>query len=502
LSTLKLAESEPRNPGDPDAYLRGLLDTQRRAYTAEGSPSWAVRVDRLDRLAASLLDSSQEIAEAIRDDFGRRPLAASLAGEIAVTIRDIEYQRSHLKTWLRPNRPQPRYLRWAGINAWVEPQPLGVVGVIAPWNFPVALALQPVAAALSAGNRVMVKMSELTPRTAETVRAAIAGQFAADELVVVVGDASVAAEFSKLPLDHIFFTGGTDIGRQVQRAAAANLVPVTLELGGKNPVVVAADADLAVAARRVMGARLANSGQLCQCPDYVFVPRAVHDRFVDACVAAVRTSLPSIASNPDYCTIINDRHFSRVVGLVADARDKGARVLEVIPDGESLPNAVTRVIPPTLVTHVHDDMKLMQEEIFGPVLAVLPYDRIDEASDYINERPTPLGAYWFGGDTPDFKRFRARTRSGGVTRNDFALHCALDGLPCGGVGASGTGYYHGKFGFETFSHLRAVAEAPSRFSPTALLSPPFPRKMEDYVRSFLRWQQRKYRKRLQRNGSA
>jgi len=478
--------------------LREVFDAQQRAYFAEGAPPLEVRIERLDRLAASLLDNSQQIVEAIRDDFGNRSLTASLAGDIVTTIRDIEYSRSHLKSWLRPTRPQPGYYRLAGLNAWVEPQPLGVVGVIAPWNFPAALALQPAAAAIAAGNRVMIKMSELTPRTAEVVRVAVAKEFAPDEVVVITGDADVAAAFSALPFDHIFFTGAASIGKHVQRAASENLVPVTLELGGKNPAVVARDADIAAAAKRVIGARLANSGQLCQCPDYAFVPRESVSAFVEAAVAHVSSKMPSIATNPDYCTIINSRHFDRIVGLVSDAREKGGQITEVIPAGERLPDAQLRIIPPTLVTNVNEDMLLMHEEVFGPVLAVLPYDTIEDVIDYVNARPTPLGSYWFGGDTPDFGHFRRRTRSGGVTRNDFALHCALDGLPFGGVGGSGTGYYHGKYGFETFSHLRAVAEAPRRFSPVSILSPPFPAKMEDYTRKFLRWQQRKFNKRLHR----
>jgi coniferyl-aldehyde dehydrogenase len=499
VTTLESAPTHPSpTPGDAGVRLREVLDAQKRAYLEQGAPPPDVRIDRLDRLAASLLDNSQQIADAIRDDFGNRSFAASLAGDIATTIRDIEYSRSHLKAWMRPTRPQPGYFRLVGLNAWVEPQPLGVVGVIAPWNFPVALALQPAAAALAAGNRVMIKMSELTPRTAEVVRAAIATEFSPEEVVVITGDAGVAASFSALPFDHIFFTGAASIGKHVQRAASENLVPVTLELGGKNPAVVSHDADIAAAARRIVGARLANSGQLCQCPDYAFVPRASVSAFVEASVAHVTSRLPSIATNPDYCTIINSKHFDRIVGLIADAREKGGHVTEVIPAGESLPDAQSRVIPPTLVTNINEDMLLMHEEVFGPVLAVLPYDTIDDVIDYVNARPTPLGSYWFGGDTLDFGQFRRRTRSGGVTRNDFALHCTLDGLPFGGVGGSGTGYYHGKYGFETFSHLRAVAEAPRRFSPVSILSPPFPSKMEDYTRKFLRWQQRKFNKRLHR----
>jgi coniferyl-aldehyde dehydrogenase len=493
VTTVETVKSAPTGPG---GELRGIFDRQLRGFLKEGAPSLEVRINRLDRLAVAMLDAADDMALAISADFGNRPIAASLAGDIATTVRDIEYTRSHLETWLKPTRPQPRYLRLAGIKAWVEPQPLGVVGVIAPWNFPVALALQPAAAALGAGNRVMMKLSELTPRTADVVAKALATQFTDDVVAVVTGDTAVAAAFTELPFDHIFFTGAAAIGKNVQRAAADNLVPVTLELGGKNPAVMSPDADLPAAARRVMSARLANSGQVCQCPDYAFVPRANVSAFVEACAEHVRTKLPSIRANPDYCTIINDRHFARIVRLIADAREKGAVVTEVIPPGESLPDPTTRTIAPTLVTKVDDTMDLMHEEVFGPVLSILPYDSINEVVDYINARPTPLAAYWFGEDSADFGLFRQRTRSGGVTRNDFALHSALDGLPFGGVGASGTGYYHGKYGFDTFSHLRAVAESPSRFSPVSILTPPFPARLESLTRRYLRWQQRKFHNRL------
>lgn len=457
----------------PADALEAALLAQRAAQLADGPPTAELRRGRLDRLTVALLSRADDFADAVSADFGNRPRAATLGGEIASCVQDIGGTRRQLAGWMKPRRPQPSYMRLSGIRAWVEPSPLGVVGIIAPWNFPVALAVQPAAAAIAAGNRVMLKMSELTPRTAELMRETVAEHFAPDEFVVVTGGPDVGARFSDLPFDHLFFTGAPAIGREVARVAGANLVPVTLELGGKNPVVIATDADIAWSAGRIARARLANSGQICLSPDYVFVPTANRARFLDAAAAAFRDAAPTVLANPDYCSIVNDRHYARVTGLVQDARAKGATVIEVVPDGEAFPSPGTRRIPPTLITDATEDMTVMHEEVFGPLLTVLPYDTLDEVIGYVNARPAPLGAYWFGGDTPEFRRFTARTRSGGVTRNDFALHAGVDGLPFGGVGNSGTGYYHGRYGFDTFSHQRAVAVAPHAFTPTAMLTPPF-----------------------------
>lgn len=478
--------------------LRDALELQRRATLGHPPADATLRRDRLDRLTSALLGRADELAGAVSRDFGNRPRAATLAGEVGSCVHDIAGLRRNLARWMAPRRPQPGYLRFAGIRAWVEPTPLGVVGVISPWNFPVALALQPVATALAAGNSVLLKTSELTPHTSAVLRDMVGEHFAPSELAVVTGGPEVGAEFARLPFDHLFFTGSPAVGRRVQLAAAANLVPVTLELGGKNPTVVGADADVERAAARIARARLANSGQVCLSPDYVFVPRAARQRFVVAAVASFRELVPTLLGNPDYCSIINDRHYRRITALVEDARAKGAEVFEAVPEGERFPAPRARCIPPTVLAELTEDMDVMHEEVFGPVLGVLPYDSIDEVVRYLNARPAPLAAYWFGPDSADFRDFRARTRSGGVTRNDFALHAAVDGLPFGGVGNSGTGYYHGRFGFDTFSQLRAVAEAPVRFSPTTLLCPPFSPVTVPLLRRYYRMANSRVRRRLDR----
>ncbi|MGZ5364956.1 MAG: aldehyde dehydrogenase family protein [Mycobacterium sp.] len=462
--------------------MNAIYESQLRSHLKDGPPDLALRKDRLDRLAMVLAENTDDILSAISADFGNRPATLALGAEVLLQLEEIRSTKRDLHRWMRHRRPQPWWFRALGIDAWVEPTPLGVVGVISPWNFPLGLSVQPTAAAIAAGNRVMVKTSEHTPRTAAAMQAAFARRFSPDEIAVIIGDSELGAAFTALPLDHIFFTGSSAVGKQVQRAAAENLTPVTLELGGKNPAVVAPDADLHHAVPRIIKARLANSGQICLSPDYVLVPRVVEEEFVALAADAARSVLPALASNGDVCTIVNDKHYLRLVAQIDDARVRGATVRQVLPDGEVEPSPAARRIPLTLITSVTTDMAVMQDEIFGPVLPVIPYDTVEQVIDFVNDRPSPLGSYWFGPDSREFRTFVRRTRSGGVTRNDFALHATVAGLPFGGVGHSGTGYYHGQYGFDTFSHLRAVAVSPHAYSPTTLLSPPYSPTIERALR--------------------
>ena len=319
----------------------------------------------------------------------------------------------------------------------------------------------------------MIKMSEVTPRTATLMAALAPAYFDTTELHVVTGDGDTAAAFAALPFDHLFFTGSPAVGALVQRAASANLVPVTLELGGKNPVVVAPDADLARSASRIASARMINGGQVCVCPDYVFVPAHRVDEFVGVVRDTLRAMFPAIVANQDYCSSVNEANFDRVVGLIEDARAKGAQIDAVAPPGEVLPDPATRKIAPTIVRGVDDSMRLADEESFGPVLTVHAYDRLDDVIDYVNARPAPLVAYWFGPDGPDFRSFVERTRSGGVARNDFAAQMIPSAAPFGGVGRSGMGAYHGKAGFDAFSHYRTVVGSDLPFTITGRAAPPF-----------------------------
>ncbi|MGV9801919.1 aldehyde dehydrogenase family protein [Mycobacterium sp. NPDC003449] len=453
-----------------------MLAAQRAAFLADGPPDAALRRNRIDRLMAMILDNAEDFVAATAADYGSRSRSAAFFAEILGMISVIEHTRSNLPRWMRATK-LIRAARVARLRAEVVPCPLGVVGIIGPWNFPVQLTVLPAAAAFAAGNRVMIKMSEVTPRTAELMAATAPRYFDPAELRVVTGGAGVAAEFAGLPFDHLFFTGSPAIGERVAQAAAGNLVPVTLELGGKNPVVVSPEADVARAATRIAQARMVNGGQVCVCPDYVFVRDDEVERFVETARRTLRTMFPTIVGNADYCSSVNQANFDRVVGLIADARALGARIDSVSPAGEILPDPASRKIAPTIVRDVDDRMRIVEEEVFGPVLVVRGYSALTDAIDYINARPSPLVAYWFGPDDADFRRFVGRTRSGGVARNDFAAQMIPSGAPFGGVGRSGMGAYHGKAGFDTFSHHRTVVGTDLPFSVTGQAALPFTRSM-------------------------
>lgn len=488
LSSLSTA-SDAKSPD-----LRSVLDAQRRDFLNEGPPSAAVRRQRLDRLILMLTENAELFAETLNRDFGNRPVPASLLSDAAGVLPDLLRTRKRLERWMRPEKLRSTVL--SGLPTIVEKRPLGVVGIIGPWNFPVGLVVQPAASALAAGNRVMIKFSEVTSHTAEAFAAAARRYFAPEELAVVTGGPEVGAAFSELPFDHLFFTGSPQVGAAVARAAGANLVPVTLELGGKNPAVVGPGADVATSAQRIMSARLANGGQLCLCPDYVFVPSGLVDEFTSVAMD-VATRLASGDNADGLVSIVNDRNFDRVAALIDDARNKGADVL-------SAPVAADRSrrrIAPTLLLGVTDEMQVTHDEVFGPVLSALPYDDIGTVVSYVNSRPAPLAAYWFGPKDSAFDEFRRRVASGGMTVNDFAAHCSISGAPFGGVGQSGSGAYHGKTGFDTFSHHRTITTSRLPLSLGAMMTPPYPRTFTRGIRAYLGAQRRLAKRRLNRAGN-
>lgn len=480
---------------EPRVSAGTLLERQRRAFIAAGPPSVALRRNRIDRLMALVLDNTDAFVDAMATDFGTRSRAASLFTEVVGIIPVIEHTRSHVPQWMKSTKLM-RAARAAGLRAEVEPAPLGVVGIIGPWNFPLNLVVLPASAAFAAGNRVMIKMSEVTSHTAELMAEMAPQYFEPTELTVVTGGPEVAAEFSRLPFDHLFFTGSPSVGSLVQRAAAENLVPVTLELGGKNPVVVAPDADIRRSATRIAQARMVNGGQVCVCPDYVFVPDRDVAQFVDTVRQTWQGMFGSIIGNDDYCSSVNEANFDRVIGLIEDARALGATVHTVAPPGEALPDRASRKIAPTIVSAIDDRMAIASEEIFGPVLSVLGYSALPEVIDYINARPAPLVAYWFGPDGDRFRTFVRNTRSGGVARNDFAAQMIPSAAPFGGVGRSGMGAYHGKAGFDAFSHQRTVVGTDLPFSMTGSAAPPFGRAMLMYADVTLAMARRRTRRRL------
>ena len=467
--------NDVRAHSHPPAVLRGQFDAQRGAYAAERYPSLALRRDRLERLAALVEDHEQDFVAAVAGDFGVRPAQETRLAELFVIAAGVRHTRRNLKQWMAPEPvPTPVYL-WPG-RSQVLRQPLGVVGVISPWNYPVQLALLPALAALAAGNRVMLKPSELAPRTAALLERLVGQHFSEDEFAVATGGPDVGDAFSRLPFDHLFFTGSTAVGRKIALAAAANLTPVTLELGGKSPALIHADADVRTAAPKLAAGKLLNAGQTCIAPDYALVP-ATH---VDAWAAALRDSAaslyPSFGENPDYSSIINDGHYRRLAALIDDAVKKGARAV-TIDTGAASVRRSNRTLAPTILLGVNDSMAVMREEIFGPVLPIEPYDSLDQAISKINARPRPLSLYMFGGDTGARRRVLEQTTAGGVTIDDTLLHFSNESLPFGGIGASGIGAYHGERGFLTFSHQKAVFIQP-RLSFTWLLRPPYGKRFE------------------------
>jgi coniferyl-aldehyde dehydrogenase len=359
-----------------------------------------------------------------------------------------------------------------------------VVGIIVPWNYPMYLAVGPLVAALAAGNRVMIKMSEFTPRTGEVLAALIADCFSEDHVAVINGDVAIARGFSALPFDHLLFTGSTPVGREVMRSAAAHLTPVTLELGGKSPAIVGPGYPVDAAAQRILFGKCANAGQTCVAPDYVLVPAGTEDAFAAAAQRAVARLYPTLASNPDYSAIVNDRQYRRLAAYLEEARSRGARLIEINPAAETLAPA-GRKLAPTLVLRAPADTRVMQEEIFGPILPVMPYGDLAEALAYVNAGPRPLALYYFDQDQRRIERVLRETNSGGVTVNDVLLHVVQDDLPFGGAGASGMGHYHGRAGFETFSKPKGVF-LQSRLNGTDLLKPPYGKRFEALIKLMLR----------------
>ncbi|MEO8012646.1 MAG: coniferyl aldehyde dehydrogenase [Polaromonas sp.] len=460
--------------------LHSLFEAQHRASRARAEVPLALRRERLLKIRALLEQHGAALAQAVQADFGVRSPQLTEIADLFVLRTLLAGALKNLARWMKPVRVRtPLYLQPA--RAFMQRQPLGVVGVISPWNYPVQLALGPVITALAAGNRVMLKPSELTPQTSALLAELIARSFASDELCVVQGDGDVAAAFASLPFDHLFFTGSTAVGRKVAAAAAANLTPTTLELGGKSPCIIDASCDLDQAALKIAHGKLLNAGQTCIAPDYVLLPAGRETEFADAFERAVATLFPRIEGNPDYAAIINPRQHQRLQALLDDARNGSAQVQVVNPGaGHAAAASGSRQMPPVLVFHPAPDSRLLNEEIFGPILPVLAYRSLDEAIAYVNARSRPLALYWFGTDAAARHKVLERSVSGGVTVNDTLMHIAHPQLPFGGVGDSGWGAYHGEAGFLRLTHQKPVL-LQSKWARGDLFYPPYGRRFDQVM---------------------
>ena len=467
----------------PDiAALEELLREQRAAYLRAPYPTWDQRAAHLKALREVLLDNRDMLADAMHADFGNRAKEEILLAEFLLVKEEIDGALRHGKRWMKTQR--------RATNKWllpartkVVPQPLGVVGIIVPWNYPVLLAAGPLISALTAGNRAIIKMSELTPRTSLLFEQLVSQTFARDHVAVVNGDAALAAAFSAQPFDHLLFTGSTKVGHEVMRAAAAHLTPVTLELGGKSPAIVGPQARFDYAVDSIVAGKTLNAGQTCIAPDYVLVPRGKEQAFIERARLRMARLYPDFAHNPDYTSIISPRHFERLQRLADEAREQGAQ-LHALTD--AAPDASARRFPLVAVTQAPDTTTLMQEEIFGPLLPVIPYDSLDDAIAYVNARPRPLSLYLYDVDKAAIARVTHETIAGGMSINETLMHLACESLPFGGVGASGMGAYHGYEGFVTFSKMKPVLTQ-ARFNARGLIAPPYGRRVRALLSLMMRF---------------
>ncbi|MGI0119208.1 coniferyl aldehyde dehydrogenase [Zooshikella sp. RANM57] len=451
--------------------LNEVFSLQKSAFQITPYPSLAERQHALTLLHRILVNHQQKIIDAINNDFGSRSPDESRIAELIPSLQAIRYTQKRLRRWMKPQR---RHVGWQlqPASSKILYQPLGVAGIMVPWNYPLFLAISPLVAALSAGNRVMVKMSEYTPQTAELFKQLITDNFPEDLISVITGSADVAIQFSQLPFDHLLFTGSTQTGKKVMQAAANNLTPVTLELGGKSPTIIAPDYPISEAAKRICFGKAINAGQTCVAPDYILLPENQLTSFIDAFSAQFKQMYPDFANNQSYSHIINDQQYQRLQQWLTDAQQKGAQIINT---SDFTPDAASRRFPIHLVTHTNENMLIRQEEIFGPILPLITYQSIEQAIRFVNQQPRPLALYLFSHDQTLHDKVLVNTHSGGVCLNETLLHVAVDDLPFGGVGPSGMGHYHGQEGFQTFSQAKGILKK-GRINSTQIIYPPYKNK--------------------------
>ena len=461
---------------DAEEKMLELLRLQRESYLAEGEVSVETRIDRLDRTIDVLVANAEKISDAMNNDFGCRPRQVNLMTDVTGSLENLKHAKKHLRKWMKAEkRPSMFPLGLLGGRSSIQYQPKGVVGVIAPWNFPLGMVFEPLAGVIAAGNRAMIKPSEFTPATSALIDEMVSKTFDPAEIAVVTGGPEVGQAFSSLAFDHMVFTGATSVARHIMAAASKNLVPVTLELGGKSPTVISETADLKEAMERIMVGKMLNAGQVCIAPDYVMLPEGKMDEAVALAKEVIAEMYPSLLENEQYTAMLNERHFQRMQKNIDDANERGAEIVAINPANEDFSVNPTQKIPPTLILNPDDDALCMQDEIFGPLLPLKTYTKFEDVISYINARPRPLAAYYFGKDNSEEHRFLKGTTSGGACVNDVMFHMLQKDLPFGGVGPSGMGSYHGIEGFKAFSHAKSVYKQPGKIPVTKLAGfmPPY-----------------------------
>ncbi len=464
--------------------LNRIFELQKSSYSPSRAPTYGERMDRLSRIERLCRDNVAAITGALKRDFGSRNPDLIFIADIYPQLAHAKQVKKKLKHWMKRQKTPSGLLSLVGQRTYLVNEPLGVVGVMSPFNAPVSLALDPAIDAIAAGNSVMIKVSESTPHTADLLQSLVASHFREEELAVVVGEIEVSRAFAALPWDKLLFTGGSEVGKRILAAAAENLTPVILELGGKSPCVVLDDADMATVAWKIGRVRQLNAGQVCIAGDYVILPEGRLEQFVEALIDGDRAAYPSIRDNSEYTSIINEGAFDRIVGYIDEARAAGCRVIQSKPVGEDVPDRATRKIPLTVVVNPPERLQVSQNEIFGPVLSVCTYEELDDAIERINSREKPLALYIFGRNRIAIDRIINNTSSGGITVNDLLLHADSETMGFGGVGYSGMGRYKGGFiGYQAFSNPKAVVEQGLMRRFSGVFFPPL---SSDRARKFLR----------------
>ncbi len=466
------------SPNEELERMHSLFKQQQQAFRNNPMPSADERIADLKRLKAAILKYQDELAAAVNQDFSCRSTDETMIAEIMTSVEGINYACKRLRGWMKPSRRHVSML-FAPSHNHVMYQPLGVIGIMVPWNYPIQLALLPLMTALAAGNRAMIKMSEFTPVTNKVLKKLLAEVFNENQVALIEGEVEVSSAFAEIPWDHLVFTGSTAVGRIVMSAAAKNLTPVTLELGGKSPAIIAPGASMKDAVERICFGKSLNAGQTCIAPDYVLLPAGKEQEFIDTYQATFARMYPTIRDNNDYTAVVNERQHQRLQAWVADAKEKGAKITVVNPANEDFSG--TRKMPLHLVENGTAEMKVLQEELFGPVMPVVPYRSLDDAIDYVNDRDRPLALYFFSYDKTQQKKVLERTHAGGVTINDTLMHIAQDDMPFGGVGPSGMGHYHGKEGFIALSKAKAVHRK-GRFNSGQFIYPPYGGAIQGLIR--------------------